>query len=31
MLADSELGGHSQAEYMMDEAMSKTRDAFLRP
>ena len=30
MLGDSKLAGHSQVKYMMDEAMSKTRNALLR-
>jgi hypothetical protein len=29
MLGASKLGEHSQGGYMMDEAMSKTRDALL--
>jgi len=30
MLGDSKLAGHSQVEYMMDEAMSKALNALLR-
>jgi hypothetical protein len=29
MLGDSKLAEHSQAVYMLDEAMSKTQDALL--
>jgi hypothetical protein len=30
MPSASKLAGHSQGEYMLSEAMSKTRDALLR-